>query len=397
MGLSLSLLRLWQAVCKENVENQRLLLTHPDVNVQLPALLLSEVPEIQEQCLALLTLYTQAEHGRSLLVRHLDLTRWLRTLMSFIRVFDNRASQAMNLLTDLVLEEKFKMQCRIKLSTETLPVFTQLLSSVKTVNHLALAQCIAIMGDLCSDVVIRLQMVESQECWQGCLDLLDECWPEDKISRYPECLYAVLGLLMNISLEPSSVLQELAEEITKKCLSLFNSKDGRTVTRAVGLLSHALPASLTAVEEAVNQDVMRTMIRFLKAGGPTTAGYALKSLAVCVRSSRRAQEEVVKIDGKCYTLLKLLRSENETVAGNAAFCLGKCLEVPGTATKLLDTDVVKLLLKLAVRDVEKDSVQENAAVALGKLCTADPRHICRLRELNGMAVLSDSMKHLQIH
>lgn len=132
---------------------------------------------------------------------------------------------------------------------------------------------------------------------------------------------------------------------------------------------------------------------------------------------------------ECYTLLKLLRSENETVAGNAAFCLGKCLEVPGTATKLLDTDVVKLLLKLAVRDVEKDSVQENAAVALGKLCTADPRylwewthkrgvgvdahapnpvpnlalllwscrHICRLRELNGMAVLSDSMKHLQIH
>lgn len=58
------------------MENQRLLLTHPDVNVQLPALLLSEVPEIQEQCLALLTLYTQAEHGRSLLVRHLDLTRY---------------------------------------------------------------------------------------------------------------------------------------------------------------------------------------------------------------------------------------------------------------------------------------------------------------------------------
>lgn len=73
-------------------------------------------------------------------------------------------------------------------------------------------------------------------------------------------------------------------------------------------------------------------------------------------------------------MLRLLRSENETVAGNAAFCLGRCLEVPGTATKLLDTDVVKILLKLAVRDVQKISVQENAAVALGKLCTADARY-----------------------
>ncbi|XP_066495472.1 tetratricopeptide repeat protein 12 isoform X2 [Tiliqua scincoides] len=395
--LSLSLLHLWQAVCKENGENQRLLLTHPDVNMQLPALLLSEVPEIQEQCLALLSLYTQAEHGRNLLVRHLNLTRWLQTLMSFASVFDSRASRAMNLLTDLILEEKFKMQCRIKLSTGTLPLFTQLLSSVETVNQLALAQCIAIMGDLCSDVVIQMQMVESQECWQACLGLVDECWPGNKVVRYPECLYAVLGLLMNLSLEPSSVLQELAEEIMRKCLSLFSSKDGRTVTRAVGLLSHALPASPAAVEEAVSEGIVKTLVHFLKEGGPTTTSYAVKTLAVCVRSSRRAQEQMVKMDGKCYTLLRLLRSENETVAGNAAFCLGRCLEVPGTATKLLDTDVVKILLKLAVRDVQKISVQENAAVALGKLCTADARHVSRLRELNGMAVLSDSVKHLQIH
>lgn len=57
------------------VENQRLLITHPAVNGQLPALLTSEVPEVQEECLALLALYAQAEHGRSLLVRHLNLTR----------------------------------------------------------------------------------------------------------------------------------------------------------------------------------------------------------------------------------------------------------------------------------------------------------------------------------
>ena len=56
-------------------ENQRLLLTHPDVNVQLPALLLSEVPAVQEQCMALLTLYAETEAGRGLVLRHLDTTK----------------------------------------------------------------------------------------------------------------------------------------------------------------------------------------------------------------------------------------------------------------------------------------------------------------------------------
>ena len=45
-------------------------------------------------------------------------------------------------------------------------------TSVRRVNEPALAQCIAVLGDLCSDMVIRLQMVESQECWQVCLSLV---------------------------------------------------------------------------------------------------------------------------------------------------------------------------------------------------------------------------------
>nr|XP_056716702.1 tetratricopeptide repeat protein 12 [Euleptes europaea] len=393
--LSLSLILLWQAVCKGNEENQRLLLTHPYVNVQLPALLLSEVPEIQERCLALLSLYAQTECGRSLLVRHLDLTKWLQILMSFVNVFDSRASCAMDLLTNLIEEEKFTIQCRIKLSTGVLPLFARLLNSVKTVNQAALVQCISIMGDICSDTVIRMQMAESQECWQACLNLVDEWWSESKAPRYPAGLQAVLGLMMNLSLESSSAIQELAEEISRRCMSLLSSQDGTVVTRAVGLLSRILPASPVAVEETVKQDLVKKMIRFLKVGGQITSGYAIKTLAVCTKSSQQAQEEMVKLDKKCRMLLKLLRSEDEGVAGNAAFCLGRCLEVPRTATDLLGTDVVRMLLKLASRGTLKVSVQENAAIALGKLCTADPRHTSRLRELNGMAVLSSSVKYVQ--
>ncbi|KAM6431925.1 tetratricopeptide repeat protein 12 isoform 1-T1 [Liasis olivaceus] len=395
LELACSLLLLWQAVCKGNEENQRLLLTHPDVHLQLPALLFSEVPEIQEQCMALLSLYAETENGRILLVRHQNTTKWLQRLMSLVKVSDNIAASAMNLLTYLIMEENFKIQCRIKLSTETLPIFTQLLSCSETLNEAALGRCIAIMGDLCSDTVIRVQMTENQECWQACLSFVNECWTQNSVTRYPECLYAVLGLMMNLSLEPNSIIEELAEEISGKCMSLFSNPDGRIITRAIGLLSHILPASLAAVEEAVKQGVVKKMIRFLKAGGQTTPGYAMKVLASCAKSSWQAQVEIVKLDKKCSLLLKLLGCSNEGVAGNAAFCLGKCLEVPGTATNLLDTDVVRVLLRVTTGDAQKTSVQENAAIALGKLCTADARHASRLRELNGMAALSASVRNMQ--
>ncbi|XP_070808735.1 tetratricopeptide repeat protein 12 [Pituophis catenifer annectens] len=394
LELACSLLLLWQAVCKGNEENQRLLLTHPSVNAQLPALLCSEAPKVQEECVALLSLYAETEHGRILLIRHLNTTKWLQTLISLVKVADSRAASAMNLLTHLILEENFKIQCRIKLSTETLPIFIQLLSSSKALNETVLVRCIAIMGDLCSDVVIRMQMSENQECWQACLNFVNHCWNENSVARYPECLYAILGLMMNLSLEPNSVVEELAEEICDTCMSLFSSPDGRIITRAVGLLNHILPASLRALEEAVRQNVVRKMIRFLKAGGQTTTDYAMKVLATCAKSSRLAVMQLVKLDKKCRLLLKLLSWPNEVVAGNAAFCLEKCLEVPGTATTLLDTDVVRILLRATTRGAQRPLVQKNAAIALGKLCSADARHTSRLRELNGMAALTASISKM---
>ncbi|XP_061449110.1 tetratricopeptide repeat protein 12 isoform X3 [Rhineura floridana] len=306
--LFLSLLILWQAVCKGNEENQRLLLTHPDVNLQLPALLLSEVPYTcyvrqVSRCATLQRRQMQGPGSEgvraavialSLLRREIE--RWLQILMSFIKIFDSRARYAMNLLTSLIVEEKFKIQCRIKLSTEALPLFIELLGSVKTVNELALAQCIAIMGDLCSDMVIQMQMTESLECWQACLSFVDECWTESKATRYPECLYALLGLMMNLSLQPNLLIQNLAVEILEKSMPLFSCKDGRIVTRAVGLISRILPVSPEALEEAMKEGVVKKMIRFLKADGQTTSSYAMKTLAACVKSSRRAQEQIVKLD-----------------------------------------------------------------------------------------------------
>lgn len=393
MDLCVSLLSLWQAVCAGNEENQRLLLTHPDVNAQLSELLCSGGVEIQKETLALIALYSDNENGRRLLVRHQDLSRWLQILVMFVNSTDARASSAMSILSNLIQEEKFKAQCRLTFSTSALPLFTQLLASAKLVDQAALARCIGIMGNLCADAAIRVQMAECNECWQACLQLVDGCG-DVGTPKYQECVFAVLGLMMNLLLESNSVIQCLAVDISGRCMSLLRDQDGRIVTRAIGVLSRILAASSLAVEEAVKGGVVKKMIKFLKAGGQTTSSYALKTLSICTRGSRQAQEEVVKSDKKFSVLLKLLDSENEMIVGNAAFCLGQCLVVPGAATSLLNSNIVMALLKHAGGDAARTSVQENAAIALGKLCVAEPRHIFQLRELNGMAILNSSMKYV---
>ena len=80
-----------------------------------------------------------------------------------------------------------------------------------------------------------------------------------------------------------------------------------------------------------------------------------------------------------HTELSILRhllgsSCDEMVSGNAALCLAHCLELEGTASNLLGTDIVLVLLRHAAGDAKRTTVQQNAAIALGKLCRSEPRY-----------------------
>ncbi|NWI95739.1 TTC12 protein, partial [Pitta sordida] len=391
--LCVSLLLLWQAVCAGNEENRRLLLSELAVSAQLPELLSSGIPEIQKETLALISLYSENESGRKLLVRHQDLGRWLQILMAFVKCTDARAGSAMNILSDLIAEERFKAQCRV-LPPGVLPLFTQLLASGRQVNQAALACAIGIVGSLCAEPGTREQLAGSRECWQGCLELLDEGL-DGSTPRYQECVFAALGLMMNLLLESNGIIQDLAVAISGRCLALLSHQDGRIVTRAIGVLSRVLPASPSAVEAAVKGGVVRKMVKFLKAGGQLTARYGINTLCICTRSCRQAQEDLLKADKRFAVLLELLECQDELTVGNAALCLSQCLGLPGAATSLLPSDVVQVLLRHAGGDAARTAVQRNAAIALGRLCVAEPRHIHQLRKLNGLAILSSSMKYVQ--
>ncbi|XP_036114086.1 tetratricopeptide repeat protein 12 [Molossus molossus] len=391
--LCVAVLRLWQAVCSENEENRRVLVLHPDAGRLLPSLLASGALSLRQQSLALLLQLVQTGDGRSLVVSHLDLTRLLEALVSFLDFPDKTATSAMGLLTDLALEERFQVWFPAHLAG-VLPAFTGVLRrDPKVTNTSALSQCVAVMGNLSADAATRRQMSASEEFGGACLDLMARCEEDGDPSR--DVVYALLGLLMNLCLQPPPLAEVWAVEVSRRCMSLLSSRDGGVLTRAAGVLSRTLPSSQKAVEEAMRTGVVKKMMKFLKTGGQTASRYAVKTLAVCTNSNHEAREEVVRLDKKFSVLRALLSSEDESLAGNAALCLGSCMEVPQAAAALLRTDIVQVLLRLAARDAQKSAVQLNAGIALGKLCTAEPRFAAQLRELQGFEILSSAARRSQ--
>lgn len=387
-----SVLKLWQAVCSENEENQRLLMMHPDWARLMPSLLASRVLAIQQQSLALLVQLAQTENGRSLVITHLDLTRLLEALLSFLDFLDKKANTAMGLLTDLALDERFQVWFQANLPGALPALIGVLKKDPKTTNPSALCQCIAIMGNFGADPAARKHMTACEDFGDACLGFLARC--EEDLDLFREITYTLLGLIMNLCLQVPFVSEAWAVEVSRRCLCLLNCQDGGILTRAAGVLSRTLSSSLSIIEEAVRMGVVKKMIKFLKTGGQTASRYAIKTLAICTNSFHEAREEVIRLDKKFSILMKLLSSEDEVLVGNAALCLGNCMEVPNVASSLLKTDLVPVLLKLAGGDSEKSAVQLNAGIALGKLCTAEPRFAAQLKELHGMEILSSTIKNI---
>ncbi|CAN2388261.1 Tetratricopeptide repeat [Pristimantis euphronides] len=394
--LCFSVLSLWEAVCRGNEENQRVLISHPNVKSQIYAMLTSEIPEIQNKASTFINLYSTTE-GQLLLLKQLNSSRLFESLIKCVRLKDERASAALDVLYSLTQEERLRFYFRTNFGSELLPSCTSLLKNLRSalVNTEKCLRCIAVMEHLTDDGIIRRQMAGSVDFWDSCLLVVDECNSPALREGHGDILAATLGLMFNLSLEPNSVIKEQGVDISKRCLILLNSKDGTILTRSVGLLSRVLPQCSAAVELSVQEGVVKKLLKLLKAGGKKTSLYSIKVLAMCTMENTQAKKEVFKYDKNFGTLVSLLLSGDEITVGNTALCLGNCFDVPGAASTLLQSDILKLLLTHAGGDFSRPAVQQNAAIALGKLCSAEPRFMTQLRELHGIEILNSCVKYMK--
>lgn len=388
--LCASVLRLWRVVCCGNDENLKMLMSCPVSRQSIVDLLTSEHGAVQKECIALLLLYSQMPHGRCLAIDNLNVHKLASNLMVCITK-QQQESTSVNILENFAAENKFCIQLRKGLTDSVIVPFTSVLRNNDKSSHLVLPSLISAVGRLAQDEVICHDFAHDPECWKAFLIAIRLC----SACEYREVLYALLGLIINLSAITSPVIQDHAVSLCNSCLGLLKDTDGGIITRASGVLCNVLPQSTEAVQQAIQGDVVRTMRRLLKGTGQTATKYAIKTLTVCTAASQLAREELLKSDTKLSILRHLLGSScDEMVSGNAALCLAHCLELEGTASNLLGTDIVLVLLRHAAGDAKRTTVQRNAAIALGKLCRSEPRHMTKLRELHGLEILHSTMQHV---
>ncbi|XP_039677192.1 tetratricopeptide repeat protein 12 isoform X2 [Perca fluviatilis] len=387
--LCVSVLKLWRVICCGNDENQKMLMTCPVTRRSIVYLVTSEHVALQEECLALVCLYSQMPHGRRLAIDNLNVHMLVRNLMACISKPKQQQNTAVNILENFAAENKFCIQLRDVLTDSVIVPFTKLLSNISKSNQHVLASLISAIGCLARDDVICHSFAHDQECWKAFVEAIRQC----SACEYKAVIYPMLGLIINLSSITSPIIQEHAVSLCDCCLGLLRDSDGGVITRATGVLSTVLPQSPEAIQHVIQGNVVQTMRRLLKGTGQTATKYAIKTLTVCTAASHSAREELVKSDKKLSILRHLLGSScDEMVSGNAALCLAHCFELEGVASTLLGTDIVLLLLRHAAGDAKRTAVRQNAAIALGKLCRSEPRHVTKLRELQGLEILHACMK-----
>ncbi|XP_042343373.1 tetratricopeptide repeat protein 12 [Plectropomus leopardus] len=390
--LCVSVLKMWRVICSGNDENQKMLMACPVSRQSIVHLLISEHVTVREGCLTLLSLYAQMPHGRRLAIDNLNVHMLVRNLMAcIVKPKQLQGSIAVNILENFAAENKFCFQLRNALTDSVIVPFTTILRNISEANRHVLVSLMSAIGCLARDDIICRSFAHDPGCWKAFVVAIRQC----SACGYKDVIYPMLGLIINLSAISSPVIQEHAVSLCDCCLGLLRDNDGGVITRATGVLSSVLPQSPEAVQHVIHGDVVRTMRRLLKGTGQTATKYAIKTLTVCTAASHSAQEELVKSDKKLSILRHLLSSScDEMVTGNAALCLAHCLELEGTASTLLGTDIVLLLLRHAAGDTKRTAVRQNAAIALGKLCRSEPRHMNKLRELHGLEILHSCTKLL---
>ncbi|XP_061073601.1 tetratricopeptide repeat protein 12 isoform X2 [Conger conger] len=389
--LCISVLKLWSAVCRGNEENQRLLLQGSWERERMVHLLAWESAGVRSQCLALLGLFAQEEHGRGLLIGLPELHMLVKNLMKSLCDEDSSAERVLSVLGALATEKRFRISLREDFATLFVPPFVRYLRNITSTNLGLLPSLISVLFSMTADNFICGEIAQCKECWEAFLIAMERC----SHCEYRDVLGALLGLLIRLSTRPFPAAQDCAVPVSSMCLDLLSHPEGHIITRSAGVLSMVLPQSQDATQHAVKGGIVKRILKLLKGSGQTTTRCCIKTLAVCTASCHQAREELVKLDKRLQTLRRLVGGAGEIEGGNAALCLGHCLEIPGVAASLLGTDVVLLLLRQAALnagDTGNAGDAGNAAITLGKLCKAEPRHIVKLRELHGLEILHSCLK-----
>ncbi|XP_078579764.1 tetratricopeptide repeat protein 12-like [Branchiostoma floridae x Branchiostoma japonicum] len=387
------LLKLYREANKNNVVNQKHSISMPGMPEILTNLLhTSQNEALSDACVAIINELSQNAEGRTAVVNSFDTTRLMQGLLKFMNIGSSlSAANAVGTLNNLAINKKFLMQFRDSFEESLLPAFENIITRCAEISLTVVPSCVSMVSNMAADPVLRRCMSARAQLWEACLQAMDVCLSDQ--TKYDEVLEPLTGLMVNLTLKPTAVPQEpvVALATVSKIHGLLDSPNTTIVQRSAGILSHILPHSEESVK--VCQDTAPLgLFRLLKDPDLLTVKYAMKALSACTKDSEIARRTVIQQDNKIETLRSLLKVEDEQLQANSALCVGHLLSDKALCERLYGTDIVMELLR-HVADHKNGVVQKNCAIALANLTQEDRRHINRLRELRGLGILRDCMKH----
>ncbi|XP_069115192.1 tetratricopeptide repeat protein 12-like [Argopecten irradians] len=393
-------IEMFAMACTENESNQQQLLGVNSFSEHILQFLEVKIKGqgrlMKSACVTLLHRLTLSESGRSMVIRVFNLTRLITVLFELIRTNVTIAITAGSVLNNLALDKMFKSKLRDKIDVDVLPAFESLLKDGCSGQACVLPTCVTTMMNLATDTIIRDKLCARQDLWKAVMDLMAQHKERLEQPISVELVESLLGLLSNLTFTISPQHKEHAVSICKQCLEFCKKfKHYKLiVSRSLGVLSHVLPKSIPSVDWLCTENGAEVLMYHVKSEDDAeNRKHALKGLTACTQINELARIFIVDHKG-LGTLMRLLKADDEILIGNSALSLGHCTQVPKVCAALAKTDVIKDLLVLA-RDGKRPAVQQNCAILIAKLAQGDSRHLERLRELHGVDILHNCMKHLK--
>ncbi|KAK3758583.1 hypothetical protein RRG08_041233 [Elysia crispata] len=452
-------LEMLSAACKNNETNQQQLLGQPEFPQRLLYLLEVKIKgqgrQIKSSSLSLLYEISLTEAGRVALVEHMDLVRLILALFALMKRPSSFNNMAAAVLNNIALEKQSKIALRDKIE-DILPAFEDLLSNQASANIVGVACTTA--ANLAADMKIRSKIASKSSMWQALTGLV-AFYSNNKLSETLSDVLGLLvnistgvdvSYLQSLDISTTSALWDVlfkssqTETATSRQDSNGNTEDQRQenqcsahkssenelsapaavqqdeeqenlfedkeiIARTLVLLSNILPVNSVSADFMSENYRAKRILDLTKCHDCLIHKPALKCLSALTRSFHKVRLLTVESKGLSI-LLSHLKAHDEAVVGNAALCLshltkdtaeleGKDSDSKQTlgasvCSRLVKTNIVQKLLTLA-RDGRNSVLQGNCAILLGNLAQGDKRHLERLRELNGMQILHDCMKHVK--
>ncbi|XP_074660725.1 tetratricopeptide repeat protein 12-like [Tubulanus polymorphus] len=382
----------YTAACTDNDENIKQIMEESKYVGTLQTILTTKRKLLKEACINFLHIVSQSELGRNQIISKFDIPSLTKSVFSLMNSHGLMAVNAMGFINNLTLNPKYKAQLR----TDVENVFSAFENFIITcdVSKSTLPLCLSAVTNLTNDAHIRQKIICRKGMWDGCLHLLAvPCMNSSSITRHKEALHSLLGLAMNMSLEPSEECKAAAAKMASYCVELFNSDHNDLRQRSLALISHLFPKSREAAETIYTTSFLEKLLNLLKSDNQKDVTSSMKVITVFSQQISQCSLDIADNKDGLNSVVELLNHDNEHIVGNAALCLSNCCSVTKVCSRLAKTNIIQNLLVI-VRDGRMKDVQKNAGILVAKLTQGDPRHLERLRELHGIEILHSIMKHV---